>query len=395
MSAPSPSLRVHAAMAEIPKDAWDALAVPLETPFLEWDFLHLLEESGSAAPDEGWLPRHLTVWDGRELVAAAPMYLKTTSRGEFVFDHVWAEVAERLGLAYFPKLVGMSPFTPTGHYRFLLPSDRPDDVSQVVLTDLLVAGTESLVRQWEFSGSHFHYLDPDLAQTLGERGYSLWQHQSFVWENLGYACFDDFLAAFTRNQRRNIIKERRALAREGVRVEVLEGEAITESLMACMYDYYVATNAKFGPWGCKFLSRDFFLRLPERFGHRLALVVARAEGLADPVGMALLVHKGSGLYGRYWGGMDIRFLHFEVCYYTPIQWAIERGLRFFDPGIGGEHKVRRGFTAVSNVSAHRFADPRLRAVMESHMADINAYTLAEIEAVNDERPLVSVASPQA
>ena len=374
--------RYSSSMADIDQTAWDDLAQPWESPFQEWAWLELLESSGSAVAEAGWLPRHLTLWDGPELVAAAPLYLKTHSEGEFVFDHPIADLAGRLGLEYYPKLIGMSPFTPTGRYGVLLRSGR--DARS--LSAAVASAVDDQVRGLSLSGSHFHFVHPRLANALEPLGYIAWEHHSFEWRRDGAGSFDEFLERFSRNQRRNILKERRALAREGVDVRVLTGGDVTESVMAAMYDYYVATNAKFGVWACKWLTREFFLRLPEVFAGRLAIVAAYQDGLG-PVGMALLIYKQGRLYGRYWGGRDIPFLHFEVCYYTPIEWAIGNRLDVFDPGIGGYHKVRRGFEAVSNVSLHKFADPRMRMVMQRYMPDINADVSAELAEMNELRPL--------
>ncbi len=378
------SFRWIASVAEIPKSAWDALAMPLETPFLEWEWLRLLEDSGSAVETAGWLSMHLTVWQGGELVAAAPLYVKRHGEGEFVFDHPWMDVACRMGLRYFPKLVGMSPFTPTGKYRFLM----APDLDEAVMTRAMVEEIELRCRASGLSGCHFHYVDPAWRKLLLPAGYTSWIHQSYTWRNKGYASLDDFLRRFSRNQRRNVLRERQAMARADIRLRMLEGAEIPARLYARMHDYYVDTNAKFGPWGCKYLSEEFFRLLPERFGERVAMCVADNAGDdIDPLGMALFIFKGGNLYGRYWGGVeDVRYLHFNVCYYEPMEWAIAKGLSEFDPGIGGYHKVRRGFVCVPNYSLHKFFDPRLRRLMEMHMGEINLLEARQIAAVNRELP---------
>lgn len=378
------SFRWVASVTEVPKIAWDALALPLETPFLEWEWLRLFEESGSAVAATGWTPMHLTVWRGGEFVAAAPLYAKSHSEGEFVFDYPWMDVARRMGLRYFPKLVGMSPFTPTGTYRFLM----SPGVNEYSMTRAMLEEIELQCRARGMSGCHFHYVDPAWRRLAMSAGYSSWTHQSFTWRNRGYGSMDDFLRRFSRNQRRNVQRERQAMARSGIRVRMLEGEEISPKLYALMYDFYVETNAKFGPWGCKYLSEEFFRLLPERFGERVALCVAdQGSDDADPLGMALFVFKGRNLYGRYWGGVEgVRYLHFNVCYYEPMDWAIAKGLKAFDPGIGGYHKVRRGFVCVPNFSLHKFFDPRLRTIMEMNMDEINLLEARQIAEVNAELP---------
>ncbi len=377
-------------IAEIDREAWDALARPLETPFLEWDWLCLLEDSGSVSPAAGWLPHHLTVWSGERLVAAAPLYIKLHSAGEFVFDHAWAEVAGRLGRSYYPKLVGMSPFTPMIGYRFLMASRSLERN----VSFRMVAEIERFCRHHGLSGCSFHFADPQWTRTMTPLGYCRWAHQSFAWKNQNYRSFDDFLARFNSNQRRNIRRECTRLYRRGIDVEMISGKELPREFHSRMYAFYTRTNDQFGPWGCKYLTRDFFTGLLDRFGHRLVFAVAFERNQPrDPVGMSLLVSKGKHLYGRYWGcAREVEFLHFNACYYRPIEWAIQNGILNFDPGMGGIHKLRRGFKAIANYSLHRFIDPVMRNVMERNMPAINSLQDEEIEALNRELPMRSLMS---
>lgn len=372
-------------LSQIDRDAWDALAKPLQTPFLEWDWLQLMEASGSTTAETGWIPRHLTLWSGRELVAAAPLYVKLHSAGEFVFDHVWADVARRLGKRYYPKLVGMSPFTPMIGYRFLMATE----LDPVEVTTRLLDEIDRLCQRQGLSGSSFHFVDPAWGEAVAERGYCAWAHQSFAWENQDYASFEDYLAGFNANQRHNIRRERRDLGRRGIRVEMIPGAELAKVHYGRMYAFYARTNDQFGPWGCKYLTREFFTALADRFNHRLVFAAAfEGNQRAEPLGMSLLVTKEDRLYGRYWGcSREIEFLHFDACYYRPIEWAIEQGIRTFDPGMGGAHKLRRGFKAVVNHSLHRFIDPVLRAIMERNIAAINRLEQEDIAALNLELPL--------
>lgn len=377
-------LRWFRSMAEIPPEAWDTLALALEAPILEWEWLRQLEVSGSICPRTGWLPLHLTAWRGSDLVAAAPLYAKGHSEGEFVWDHVWADVAGQLGLAYYPKLVGMSPATPVPGYRFLVaPGEDEDEVA-----DLLLGAVERVVREDGLSGVHFPYAAADWQRRLAARGYLAWRHQSFCWEREGLATFDDYLAAFDHNQRKNVRRERRALEEAGIRVRFLAGDDIRRSDLALLYRLYEGTNAKFGPWAAKYLTEPFFTGLWEGYRHRLLLVAAYREDCDAPLGLSLLLVKGRRLYGRYWGSFEpVPGLHFELCYYAPIRWALAHGVEHFDPGIGGHHKVRRGFRAVANHSLHRFADPRLQAVMAAHIDRINAAEQHAIDEMNAGLPL--------
>jgi predicted N-acyltransferase len=372
-------------ISDVDRTAWNALAKPLATPFLEWDWLRLMETSGSSTPKTGWLPHHLTVWSAGGLAAAAPLYIKAHSAGEFVFDHVWADLAARLKIEYYPKLIGMSPFTPLTGYRFLIAGGQ--DESQ--MTALMVAEIDRLCHRLGMSGSSFLFADHQWRLEMRKHGYIDWRHQSYAWQNQGYQTFDDYLSVFNSNQRRNIKRERRALENQGVRLRIFKGEEIPHKFFSLMYGFYQITNDKFGPWGCRYLTRSFFDGLYHHFRGRLMLVAAfDANEPAAPLGMALLVTKGDQLYGRYWGSSrPVNSLHFNACYYAPIEWAIANGIRRFDPGAGGAHKIRRGFAAVPSYSLHRFYDPRLARIMQTHIDEINQLEEEQIDKLNDELPL--------
>ena len=372
-------------ISEIDRTAWDALAKPYSTPFLEWDWLHLMEISGSTTARTGWLPHHLTVWSGRDLVAAAPMYIKTHSGGEFVFDHVWADVASRLKIEYYPKLVGMSPFTPMFGYRFLIAAGE----NESKLTAVMVTEIDRLCRRYHMSGSSFLFVDPQWHREMVNHGYYGWRHQSFAWLNHGYKCFEDYLSIFNSNQRRNIKRERNAIDKQGISIKIFSGQDIPQVFFPMMFKFYQSTNDKFGPWGCRYLTKAFFEGLYHHYRHRLVFVAAFDKNEpTSPLGMSLLATKGEQLYGRYWGCIrPVNSLHFNACYYSPIEWAINHGIHRFDPGAGGVHKLRRGFTAVANYSLHRFYDSRLLQIMQTHIAEINRLEQEQIDALNQELPL--------
>ncbi|MGD8302038.1 MAG: GNAT family N-acetyltransferase [Desulfobacterales bacterium] len=371
-------------ITEVDQFQWDALAAPLETPFLEWDWLRQMETSKSTSAETGWLPHHLTIWSGERLIAAAPLYIKAHSAGEFVFDHAWADVARHLKISYYPKLVGMSPFTPMIGYRFLMAPGENEDQ----LTRQMVIEIERLCHQYGLSGCSFLFVDPQWRHRMIQYQFISWLHQSFSWRNAEYQSFDDYLTVFNSNQRRNIKRERRALENQGVYLKTFAGRQIPPALLSKIYPYYERTNDKFGPWGCKYLKRSFFEGLADGYRHRLLLVAAFKETQPDlPVGLSLLVHKRDRLYGRYWGcSTEFNFLHFNACYYRPIEWGIANGIKRFDPGMGGYHKIRRGFTAVGNYSLHRFFDERLAQVMDSHIEEINRLEQEQIDALNAELP---------
>lgn len=371
-------------ISEVPQSEWDRLAQPLKTPFFEWDWLHNLEASGSATGQAGWLPNHLTVWRDSQLVAAAPLYLKGHSRGEFVFDHQWADLAYQLGIEYYPKMLGMSPFTPAEGYRFLVdPSEDEDEI-----TVLMVHEIDRFCIKHKISGCHFLYVDREWQPAMERQGFTPWLHHSYIWKNQGYHTFDDYLKIFNANQRRNIKRERKALDKVGLKMRVLTGDDIPKSMFSLMYDFYGSTCDKFGWWGSKYLTRKFFEQLHHNYRHRVVFVAAYTE-LDDrqPMGMSFCLTKGDRLYGRYWGSLqDIDCLHFNACYYSPIEWGINHGIQSFDPGAGGRHKQRRGFPARPNYSLHRFYDGRLSQILLNYIHRINDMEKQEIHYINQNLP---------
>jgi predicted N-acyltransferase len=381
---PAITIRWVEQMSHVDPVAWDRLALPLETPFLEWEWLHQLEVSGSIVPENGWLPHHLTVWRDDRLVAAAPLYIKANSAGEFVFDHPWARVASRIGIQYYPKLVGMSPVTPVIGYRFLMASG----VDEKRLTRAMAKEIDRFCAANRIAGCSFLFVDPAWGRCLAGLGYTGWLHQSYAWENPGFESFDDYLAVFNANQRRNIRRERRAMAKAGISLSALAADQIPADFIPLMYRFYESTNDRYGPWGCKYLTPEFFDGIYRHYRHRLVLLAAsEAERLREPVAMAMLLFKEDRLYGRYWGcRRPLDALHFNTCYYSPIEWAIQKGIRRFDPGAGSTHKLRRGFKAVGNYSLHRFYDPRLAQIMAIHMDDINAAEQEQIDSLNASLP---------
>ena len=383
-SKPQYSLAWISKIAKVPKSEWDALAQPLKTPFLEWDWLHNIETSGSVGGRSGWLPQHLTVWRDRQLIAAAPLYIKGHSQGEFVFDHQWAEVAYRLGIEYYPKLLGMSPFTPAEGYRFLIAPGEDEDQ----ITGMMVSEIDHFCDRHNISGCHFLYVDPEWHPIIKRNGFLNWLHHSYIWENQGYQTFDDYLKVFNANQRRNIKRERKAVGKAGLQMQTLTGDDIPKALFSKMYNFYENTCDKFGWWGSKYLTKRFFELLHHNFRHRVLFVAGyREEDDRFPVGMSFCITKGDRLYGRYWGSSnEIDCLHFDACYYAPIEWAIEHGINSFDPGAGGRHKKRRGFPATPNHSMHRFYHNHLSKIFSSYIDQVNEIEQLEMDRINEDLP---------
>ncbi|MEG3842147.1 GNAT family N-acetyltransferase [Microcoleus sp. herbarium14] len=375
-------------LADIPQASWDALAMPLKTPFLEWDWLNNLETSGSATGKNGWLPHHLTVWRDKQLIACAPLYVKSHSYGEFVFDNQWADLAQRLGIQYYPKLMGMTPFTPAEGYRFLIADGEDEDE----LTGIMVSAIDHFCDRHNISGCNFLYVDPVWRDRMEQHGFSAWLHHSYIWQNQSYQNFDNYLGAFNANQRRNIKRERKAVETAGLLVKTLTGDEIPQAMFGQMYAFYENTCDKFGWWGSKYLTKRFFEQLQDNYRDRVLFVAAYdKEDERQPMGMSFCLYKGDRMYGRYWGSLqEIDCLHFDACYYTPIEWAIDRGIQTFDPGAGGRHKKRRGFPATPNYSLHRFYNNRLAQILKSYIGQINEREQEEIDAVNEDLPFTKL-----
>lgn len=339
-------------IASVDPAAWNALA-GTNYPFLRHEFLHALEASHSVCAARGWQPQHLLVEDTGELVAALPLYIKQHSMGEYVFDQSWARAYQRHGLDYYPKLLGAVPFTPATGPRLL---HRIDDRAALahVVNDALETRCEQL------GASGWHVLFP------AENELPLWQDHSlqrlgcqFHWLNEQFTTFEDFLATFVSRKRKEVKRERRRVAEQGVQLQRFTGDGITLEHWQAFYRFYQLTNLKYNGHG-GYLTPDFFVRLYATLRDRLLLVMAfDADG--EAIAGALNVIGSDTLYGRYWGAIrDIECLHFEACYYQGIEFCIEHGLQRFDPGAQGEHKIPRGFRPVLTYSQHWIAHPAFR-----------------------------------
>ena len=375
--------RWHSTLAEIAEAHWQVLTASSCLPFYSWRWLHALESSGSVAPREGWQPLHLALWRGDQPVAVAPLYLKGHSYGEFVFDQAFAQLAGQLGLRYYPKLLGMSPVSPVLGYRFFT---APGE-DAAALTALMLELIDAFCREHQIFSCNFLYVDPAWQPLAEAVGCATWLNQQSLWTNQGYSDFEAYLGSFNANQRRNIKRERKAVQAAGLQVTPVVGEAITPALLSRMHGFYEQHCARWGPWGSKYLTEAFFDHAAAELRQHLVLFSAHRGDPEQPVAMSLCVHSDSQLWGRYWGSdEEIDNLHFEVCYYAPIAWAIGRGIQQFDPGAGGSHKRRRGFLARPHASLHRWYHPRFDAIVRRWLPEANAEQLEQIEAINAELP---------
>ena len=333
---------------DIPREDWNSLLAPDDSPFVDWDWLNAMEESGSASRKTGWAPYHLIVRTrpGGQLAGACPLYLKTHSMGEFVFDHGWADAAERAGIRYFPKLLAAVPFTPHTGRRFLVAPgiDRPAMIQ--VLAQALV----QLCADNELSSVHVNFCSEDEAETLRQLGFLERLGYQYHWRNGGFQNFDDFLAQLKSKRRYAVRHERAALDEQGIEIRISAGEEIPDTLFGPMFRIYHSTIEKLY-WGRQYLTREFFNLLRDNFKRHLCFVGAyRGKEL---VAGTINLQKAGVFYGRYWGCFEeVRFLHFNVCYYAAIEHCINGGMQRFEPGAGGEYKWLRGFNPAITRSMH-------------------------------------------
>jgi predicted N-acyltransferase len=341
--------------AEIGAARWNALANPQELaephPFTTYAFFAALEESGSASRDTGWQPAHLFSGD-----ALMPMYLKSHSYGEYVFDHAWADALERAGGDYYPKLQACVPFTPVTGHRVLANSEAPRDI--------LLKTAAAAVKQIGASSLHITFLTQDEWKAAGQAGYLLRTGQQFHWENPGYTSFDQFLGELSSAKRKNLRKERASVRDAGVSFDWLTGRDITEAHWDQFFDFYMDTGSR--KWGTPYLTREFFSRLGQNLSRQTLLIMAKKDG--KYIAGALNLFGDGVLFGRNWGANEyIPFLHFETCYYQAIDFAIARGLKRVEAGAQGEHKLLRGYLPVQTYSAHVIAHKGLARAVDDFL----------------------------
>ena len=361
-------LAILSGLHEVAPADWDAL-VGHHSPFLEWAWLASLEESGCVSAATGWLPQHLVLWRDGRLVGACPLYVKAHSQGEFVFDHGWAEAAERAGIPYYPKLLVAVPFTPATGARLLVHPDA--DRTTVMRT--LGAALKEISRRHGLSSAHVNFCLSEEADVLASLGFERRVGYQFQWTNdEGWRTFDDYLDALRSKRRNQVKRERRELEAQGIEIRAHLGDEIPDELFAPMYRLYRTTVDKLY-WGQRYLNARLFELLRQRWKRRLCFIVARRNGA--PIAATFNVLSAGVLYGRYWGAFEeLRHLHFNVCYYAAIETCLRLGITRFEPGAGGEFKHVRGFEARPTESAHLVCDPRLAEA-------VRRYLVAERKAV--------------
>lgn len=366
-------LRVENRLAAIPAAAWDACAGEGATagaranPFITHAFLSALEESGSATAKTGWLPQHLVLEDAEGgVLGVCPAYLKSHSRGEYVFDEGWADAYERAGGRYYPKLQVSVPFTPATGPRLLV---RPGP-GEAAVRGALAQGLTALAELRSASSVHATFLQPDDAAALEAAGFLPRTDQQFHWHNEGYGSFEDFLGALASRKRKAIRRERREAVESGIEIRWLTGSDITEEALDAFFAFYQETGSR--KWGRPYLTRSFYSLVAERMADRILLVMARRAGRW--IAGAINFIGADTLFGRHWGAVEHHpFLHFEVCYHQAIDFAIAHRLRVVEAGAQGEHKLARGYLPVTTRSAHWIADPGLREAVAAYLERERAY----------------------
>lgn len=371
-------LQVLEGLGGIARDTWDGLANPPGAsfdPFLSWDFLEALEASGCASNENGWTPAHLLALDRSGAAAGAmPLYIKSHSYGEYVFDHAWADAYMRAGGRYYPKLQGAVPFTPVPGRRLL--------AGDPAVRDALGRAAIGVAQRLRASSVHITFASEEACAALEPHRYLHRAGIQYHWFNRDYSTFADFLAALS-SQKRKTIRRERARACEGVVVHELRGGEITRTHWDFFFRCYMDTGSR--KWGSPYLNRAFFHLIGERMADRIVLFVAEIDG--QPVASALNFIGGEALYGRYWGRVvDVPFLHFELCYYRAIDFAIREGLSRVEAGAQGEHKLARGYEPVATHSAHWIAHDGLRDAIARYLAAETPAVIEEAEVLAESGP---------
>jgi uncharacterized protein len=376
-AAASLEVRLVQGIEQIDAGQWDACA-GADQPFLSHAFLAALEASGSVSRRTGWLPLHLTIERQGELLGCAPMYLKSHSYGEYVFDWGWANAYERAGGGYYPKLQVAVPFTPVPGPRILVRPGSPPELREAVVHGLLGAA-----EQLGVSSLHVTFCTEPEWRLLGKTGLLQREGIQYHWLNRGYGSFDDFLGSLRSSRRKTIRKERARVAEQGLSLETLTGQALSPEVWDTFYPFYRSTVDK--RWGNAYLSKSFFQLLGETLPERVVLVMARYGGRC--VAGALNILGNEAIYGRVWGcRQEFDFLHFEACYYRAIDFAIGRGLARVEAGAQGQHKLQRGYEPVPTYSAHWIREPGFRVAIERFLNQERREMALEIDQLRELLP---------
>ena len=376
------NLEIKLRIEDIEKSAWNNLAKKINNPFFEWDWLFNLETSKSVSQKTGWQPLYFLLYLDKELLGIAPLFLKNHSYGEFIFDQSFARLAQDLNLAYYPKLIGMSPYSPIEGYQFIY----KENSDKLEITELLLKYIEVFAKNNNILSCNFLYIDKEWEKIITKHNYHKWINTRSQWESIGEENFEEFLNRFNSNQRKNIKKERKSINNQKIRIKVFTENNINENLMKSMHFFYEQHCLRWGVWGSKYLTNDFF-KNSIKTKDNLIIFSAFEETSIKPIAMSMCVKNKENLWGRYWGSLkEINYLHFELCYYQPIEWAIKNKIKYFDPGAGGQHKRRRGFYAKEASSFHKWFNYNMENTIMNWLNKVNKDTLETIEDENNSIP---------
>ena len=371
-------IELASSLSNIDKNQWNKLNI-CNHPFTSYEFLNALETSNSVSTKTGWTPKHILVKNAaNNLIGASPNYLKMHSYGEYIFDHSWANAFENAGGQYYPKLLSAIPFTPATGPRILL---SPQKNNNDEIFKLIIGTYEQLVKNNNLSSAHINFITKQLSDTLNKRNWIKREGLQFHWYNKKYQSFDDFLDELKSTKRKAIKKERKKINEYGLTIERLTGDALNVKIWDSFYEFYLSTIDK--KWGGAYLTKDFFYSINRSMKNKILLVIAKKNN--DIIAGALNFIGKNTLYGRNWGSkLDIPFLHFELCYYQAIEYAIENKIQIVEAGAQGHHKIQRGYIATSTYSAHYIQndsfDKAIRGFVEMEANEINK----QIEVINQQ-----------
>ena len=350
----------HSSIEEISKKEWDSLLNDINYPFLKHDFLQLLESTSCVGAKTGWIPLHVTISKGNSLLAGMPLYLKSHSQGEFVFDHSWANAFYQHGLDYYPKLVSSIPHTPASGPRLLI----KDGENKKELFEMIKEGIKNIAAKNNISSWHILFPREEEVDFFDDSNLSIRKNAQFIWFNENFTSFEDYLNSFRARHRKNVRKERNKIIEQELIIETFSGENLNYDLLNKFYKFYLSTNIKRSGFS-GYLTKQFFLNFPATLFKNLVIVFAKKKSNDEMVGGSLFFRDDQNLYGRYWGCIEeFDCLHFECCYYQGIDYCIKNKLKKFDPGVQGEHKIKRGFAPTETYSAHWIADERFSEAIE-------------------------------
>ena len=354
------TIKIIRKISEVGRADWDQL-LGEGPPFVKWDWLNALEQTGCVNEESGWLPHHVIVEKAGKLVGVCPMYLKLHSMGEFVFDYEWAEYAHHLGIRYYPKMLVGVPFTPVTGQRFL--TDRGEDRRELI--QLMGRALMQVARDNKISSVHVNFCLEDEVEALKQLGYIPRIGLQFHWQNRGYHSFDDYLAAFRSDRRTKIKRERREILQQGITIHAVQGDELTPAHLRTMFELYKGHIDRLY-YGRQYLTQEFFDELLRRFAPYICLILAERD--SKIIAGTFNIKDHSVLYGRYWGAFEEqRYLHFNVCYYSAIEYCIRHGLQRFEAGAGGSFKQLRGLDPEATVSLHYIVHEGFRRAVEKHL----------------------------